>query len=346
MTVNVCVGTEKGAFVLSSEDRQRWDLHGPYAKGWKVSTFGRDAAGDYLLATASSWYGAALQRSSDLDSWQQLESGPAYEEAGGRTLSQIWTIRTIGDRILAGVADAGLFTSDDNGESWQPVKGLNEHPTAHAWQPGFGGLCCHRILGDGDRLWVGISAVGVFRSDDGGDSWNLKNHGVTVAAQNDDLDIGYCVHGLVQDPADLDRIWRQDHMGVYRTSDGAETWERIEEGLPARFGFPVERDHRTGRLFVLPQESDEARMPVDGRLRVYRSDDDGDSWQVAGNGYREGASYSGVLRDAMSVDGLDPCGVYVGTSSGSVLVSADSGETWQELPYTFPRIGSVHAFAG
>jgi hypothetical protein len=344
MTVNVCIGTEKGAWVLSSSDRQTWDLHGPYAKGWKVTTFARDAEGDYLLATGSSWYGAAIQRSSDLDTWQQLESGPAYEEGGERKLSQIWTIRTVGDRMFAGVADAGLFVSEDNAATWQAVKGLNDHPTAHAWQPGFGGLACHRILAEGDRLWAGISAVGVFRSDDGGDSWALKNTGLPSVAPDDDLDIGYCVHGLVSDPSDGDRIWRQDHAGVFRTTDGADSWERIESGLPAGFGFPIDRDHRTGRLYLAPQESDEARMPVDGRLRVYRSDDDGDSWSESGTGYPEAGFFSGVLRDAMSVDGLDPCGVYIGTSSGVVLASADAGEGWQVLPYTFPRIGSVHAF--
>jgi photosystem II stability/assembly factor-like uncharacterized protein len=344
MTVNVCVGTEKGAWVLTSDDRRVWDLSGPYAKGWKVTTFGRDLEGGYLLATGSSWYGAAIQRSSDLDSWQQLEAGPAYGEGSERTLSQIWTIRTIGDRLFAGVADAGLFTSDDNGESWAPVKGLNEHPTSHAWQPGMGGLACHRILSDGDRLWVGISAVGVFRSDDGGDTWELKNAGIPSASPNDDLDIGYCVHCLVQDPDDGDRIWRQDHMGVFRSSDGGDTWERIEEGLPARFGFPIDRDHRTGRLFVFPQESDEFRVPVDGRMRVWGSDDDGSTWSEAGTGWPDAVAFSGVLRDAMSVDGLDPCGVYIGTSSGRVLTSADRGETWDVLPFTFPRIGSVHAY--
>jgi hypothetical protein len=345
MMVNLCIGTDKGAWVLTSGDRKDWDLHGPYAKGWKVTTFGRDLEGGYLLATGSNWYGAAIQRSADLDSWKQLESGPAYATGGERPLTQIWTMGTWGDRLYAGVAEAGLFTSGDNGETWDEVKGLNEHPTRRAWQPGLGGLACHRFLARGERAWVGISAVGVFRSDDGGDSWEPKNAGVPAAGADDEFDIGYCVHCLTQDPEDGDRIWRQDHKGVYRTIDGGDTWERIEEGLPAGFGFPIDRDHRTGRLFLAPQESDEFRAPVDGKLRVWKSDDDGDSWSEAGTGWTDAAAYAGVLRDAMAVDGLDPCGVYIGTSSGRVVTSADRGDSWQMLPYTFPRIGSVHAFS-
>ncbi len=193
-------------------------------------------------------------------------------------------------------------------------------------------------------MWCAISAVGVFRTDDGGENWELKNQGVTVSSPDEQYDIGYCVHGLVADPANADRIWRQDHSGVYRTSDGGDHWERIEQGLPASFGFPIARDRASGTLFVVPLESDEMRLPPGGRLRVYRSDDDGDNWEESGQGWPEGALYAGVLRGALATDQLDPGGVYLGTTSGTLHYSTDTGTTWQTLPWVLPRILSLSVF--
>ena len=244
-------------------------------------------------------------------------------------------------REVAGVAEAGLFTSGDRGATWSEVMGLSEHPTRPAWQPGLGGLAAHRLLVDPhnpNRMWLGISAVGVFASENGGETWELRNEGVTVVAPHDDHDIGYCVHCIVAHPDDADTIWRQDHSGVYRTTDGAKSWERIENGLPgAGFGFPIGRDDLTGRLFVVPLESDQYRMAVDGRFVVHRSDDDGDSWHES---VAFADCYTGVLRDAMATDGVG--GVYVGTTSGRAIYTPDAGDSWITLPWTFPRILSMH----
>ncbi|MEX0667861.1 MAG: exo-alpha-sialidase [Acidimicrobiia bacterium] len=315
---------------------------GPGSRDWKVSAFGRASDGTYLAGLGSNWFGASVHRSEDFDKWEQVEMGPSYPADLGRKLSQIWTFHTAGNRVFAGVDEAGLFVSEDHGITWLPVAGLNEHPSRSTWQPGFGGLCAHHILSDGDRIWVGISAVGVFRSDDGGKSFRRFDEGVTPTVTPDEDGSGangWCVHGLVADPDNPDSIWRQDHMGVYRTIDGGGTWERIETGLPSRFGFAIRRHHGSATLFVVPIGADENRVPVEGRLAAYRSTDAGDSWDVAGNGWPGSEQFTGVLRNAMDIhaDG----DVAFGTTGGQVYISTDVGDNWEQLPFAFPRILAV-----
>ncbi len=348
MPISVLVGTTKGGFVLRSDDRREWSIDGPVFKGWKLTAATRNG-NRFVAATASDVYGAAVHLSDDLESWRQVEHGPAWPKGSERKLNQVWRIDATGDRWFLGVDEAGLFASDDKGESWQPVQGLNEHETRAAWFPGAGGLCAHAILVDPknrDRIWVGISAVGVFRSDDGGKTWHEKNDGVpAVIEDKNHKGIGRCVHALVADPDDANRIYRREHNGMFRTSDGGESWERVENGLPSWFGFPIVMDLRTRTLWVVPLESDEYRVPKDGGFSVYRSRDGADSWEEVSNGLPSSNAYMGVLRGAMAADSLDPCGVYVGTTSGSLHFSADAGESWREIPCTLPRILSVAAFA-
>jgi photosystem II stability/assembly factor-like uncharacterized protein len=325
-------------------------------------------------------FGSAILASDDLAHWRQLESAPRYApgERGNadhnrtitfnnvdfnaavtadnplglyahRHVDQVWKLHCAGDALYAGVSEAGLFRSDDRGKSWQPVSGLNDHPSRASWIPGFGGLCLHAILTDArdpQRMWVGISAVGVFRSDDGGRSWELENQGIPRGE-------GYCVHGLAHDPRDADRIYRQDHRGMYRSLDGGDSWQRIENGLPVgqlseglqcAFGFPVEVDPATGWAYAFPLAGDDFRYAPGGRLRVYRTRDGGERWEPLERGLPAEPRYTSVLRGAMSVDRLDPCGVYVGTTSGHVFASADRGESWSELGCTLPKIRCVEAF--
>jgi photosystem II stability/assembly factor-like uncharacterized protein len=343
----ILVGTVKGGFIFSSDDaRQNWKLEREIFPGWKVTAAARTSSGRYLTGTASFVYGATIQGSRDLENWEQVPQSPAFEEGGDRRLDEIWRFNVETETLYAGVSEAGLFRSRDDGDHWEPVSGLNDHETRSAWMPGFGGLCAHAILVDRanpNRLWCGISAVGVFRSDDGGKTWQPRNSGITSVIPDAPAGIGYCVHGLASDAENADRIFRQDHMGMYRTTNGGDSWERIESGLPSGFGFPIRRDARTGTLFAFPEESPEYRMPPDRRFQLYRSRSNGDSWERAGSGP---PSYAGVLRGALAVDSLSPCGVYVGSTSGTVHISADAGDTWTVLPYTLPRVLCVEVFMG
>lgn len=349
MRVRVIVGTEKGAFLCSAgSDRRRWELEGPVFKGWKVTATDRSPSGRYFMATASQVYGVALHTSSDLHKWRQLEKGPAYPEGGDRKLNQIWTLHCRADRHYAGVDVAGLFFSDDDGESWHPVTALNDHPSRKGWFPGAGGLCAHAVISSPKRpkqIWCGMSAVGVWRSDDGGETWQTKNEGIRCLAPDQDFPgIGYCVHGLVQDPDNPDVLYRQDHTGMFRSRNGGDDWHKIEEGLPSWFGFPIVIDEKSGTLFSFPMESDEYRLPVEGRCRVYRSRTRGDSWEPTSGGLPDAPYYGSVLRGAMAVDNLDPVGVYVGSTSGDVFLSSDGGESWQTLGTRLPRVLSVRAY--
>lgn len=339
--MKIAVGTEKGAYLLE-ESAGSWNVTGPMFPGWKVTAFGTAPDGTYLAAVGSNWFGVGIHRSADFMDWDQIDEPPAWPEETGRKMEQIWTFHTGGDRIWAGVAEAGLFTSDDQGVSWAPVAGLNEHRTRDQWHPGAGGLCAHRVMVDGDTHWVAISAVGVFRSDDGGETWEPRDEGVNTVGLPEDAprpEVGFCVHCVAHDPNDPTRIWRQDHSGVYRTADGGEKWERIEDGLPASFGFVMWRDDASERLFTIPLEADENRVPVDGLLRVYASDNDGDSWAVAGSGWSEAPQFTGVLRGAF--DGDNEGAFCFGTTGGKLWLTADNGGDWTELGPAFPRIAAV-----
>lgn len=372
MGVVVIVGTAKGAALLRAEaSRERWEIEALLVKGWIVTAATRDAGGRTYVGVTSDVYGAAILVSDDLREWRQLESAPRYEptDAGNeghnrvigatdpfgrfkganRHVDQIWKLHAVGDVVYAGVSEAGLFRSDDRGKSWEPVRGLNEHPSREGWNPGFGGLCAHTVLSDArnpDRMWVGISAAGLFRTDDAGQSWVDANEGVS---RNE----GYCVHSVAHDPNDADVLYRQDHRGMYRSRDAGDTWQSIENGLPLAelsdgrrcvFGFPIRMDPASGSVFAVPLEGDNFRFPHDGKLRVYRTRDGGDHWEPLSEGLPDGA-YTSVLRGAMALDRLDPCGVYLGTTGGAVYASRDAGDSWTALPCTLPKILCVEAFA-
>lgn len=373
MGVALLVGTNKGLVVARAEDaRESWDVGELQFKGWKITTAARDGGGRYYVGAAHEIYGAAVMVSDDLTNWRQIENGPKYAEgtpgndvhlriiaraeapeegvAPVRQLDQIWTFHLDGERIYAGVSEAGLFYSDDRGETWEGVAGLNDHPERGEWGPGAGGLCAHAVMTDKDdpqRMWVGISAVGVLRSDDGGATWAGKNENVSKF-------YGFCVHGLAQDPDDASVIYRQDHRGMYKTTDGGDRWELIENGLPmgtvggdhrAVFGFPIVIDPETKAVLAVPLEGDEYHVPHEGMLRVYRTTNGGASWEAMEKGLPSEPTFTSVLRGAMSVDRMSPCGVYFGTTSGAVYASADVGESWARLPMTLSRILSVKAFA-
>ena len=349
------VGTEKGAFLIQSDkNREHWNLTGPLIKGWKVFDLQLDSRTQPTLFAAVGHfvYGPSIHISKDLgQTWQQMENGPAYSKESGFQLNNIWSVvpgRQEEPNVLyAGVDEAGLFISEDGGRHWREIESLSGHASRKEWQPGNGGLCCHTILldpADRQRMWVGISAVGVFRTDDGGQTWQTKNSGVTQVLQTEThKDIGFCVHRMVLDKKNPNRLYQQNHMGVFRSANGGDSWEPIETGLPTTFGFPmVISPSDANTLFIIPLEKDEFRFSQGGHLSVYRSTNAGNSWQALNQGLPQSA-YVSVLRQAMTVDDSGSGGIYFGTSGGQIYYSRNNGDAWRAMPFSLPRIYSLAA---
>jgi photosystem II stability/assembly factor-like uncharacterized protein len=353
--ITLLVGTTKGAFFYHSDaQRKNWRLTGPHLPGWEIYSLLGDPHGDRIYAGTSHWvYGPTIRASDDMgETWEQLPGTPQYDPEKGFKLQRIWQI-TPGhtsqpDTLFAGVEEAGLFVSRDRGTTWSEVSGLTKHPTRPTWFPGGGGMCLHTILVDPknpQRMWVAISAVGVFRTEDGGESWKVCTTGLpTVPTGMEDNGVGRCVHKMVLDPNNPDTLYMQFHGGVFKSTDGADSWQSIENGLPGNFGFPMDIT-KSGTLYVVPLESSEQRYVAGGKLRVYRSEDGGASWTSTGNGLSKQPEYVGVLRDALVVDSLEPAGVYFGTSMGEVFYSPNEGEHWERLPGQLPRVTTVKIWA-
>lgn len=349
--VTLLVGTTKGAFFFHSDTkRQEWRMTGPHLPGWEIySLLGDSRHSNRIYAGTSHYvYGPTVRVSDDLgETWKELAESPKYPQDSGFKLEKIWQI-TPGhasqpDTLFAGVQEAGLFVSRDRGMTWKELSALTAHPTRPEWFPGAGGMCLHTILidpGNPQRMWIAISAVGVFRTEDGGESWKVCNNGLgMVPTGMPDNGVGRCVHKMVLDPADPNTLYMQFHGGVYKSTDGADSWTPIENGLPGNFGFPM-CISKAGTLYLIPLESEEQRT-VNGKLRVFRSGDRGASWQASQNGLPEEPQYVGVLRDAMALDPLEPTGVYFGTTMGELFYSPDEGENWAQLPGQLPRITTV-----
>ena len=351
MTTALLVGTRKGLFVLTSVDRKSWDVSGPILKGWEVFHAIADPRDGALYAATNSFvYGGTVHRSEDRgETWTRAEELGLPEDTG-LTLEKTWHVRPGRDaedgRLWLGGAPGVLFRSDDSGQTWEAVDSLIGHETRDKWNPGAGGMCCHSIQLDPDdpnRMYVAISAAGTFRSEDGGESWAPANAGVAADffPDNPFPEVGQCVHKLLVHPARPERLWQQNHCGVYRSDDYGHNWERLEgNGLPSGFGFPIALDRSDPDVaFVIPEEGAENRVTPDGRLGVYRTRDGGASWELVPSGLPEPA-WVAVLREASS---FDDGGVFFGTQSGSVFATTDGGENWSEAATHLPPILSVEA---
>jgi photosystem II stability/assembly factor-like uncharacterized protein len=250
------------------------------------------------------------------------------------------------DTVYAGIEDAALFRSTDGGMTWHELAGLRGHGTGPKWQPGAGGMCLHTILldpGDSRRIHVAISAAGAFRTEDGGRTWTAINRGLRSDFLPDPTaEVGHCVHRLARHPSRPDVLFMQKHWDVMRSDDGGDSWHEVSGNLPTDFGFPIDvHAHEPDTIYVVPITSDSEHYPPEGRLRVYRSRTGGHEWEALTKGLPQRHCYVNVLRDAMAVDALEPCGVYFGTTGGQVYASADAGDNWAPIVRDLPSVVSV-----
>ena len=362
--VRALVGTRKGAFVLTSDGkRKKWVVSGPHFAGWEIYHLkGSPADPNRLYASQSTgWFGQLIQRSDDGgETWEPVGNEFVYNGDAGTHLwydgtphpwefARVWHLEpslTDPDTIYAGVEDAALFRSTDGGKTWQELPGLRGHDSGPSWQPGAGGLCLHTILldpSDPKRIFIAISAAGVFRSDDAGGTWQPINRGLKSEGIPDpDAEVGHCVHRIAMHPSRPEVLFMQKHWDVMRSDDAGESWREVSGNLPSDFGFPIHvHAHEPDTVYVVPIKSDSEHYPPDGKLRVYRSRTGGDEWEALTKGLPQKDCYVNVLRDAMDVDSLDSCGVYFGTTGGQVYASADAGDTWEPIVRDLPAVLSV-----
>jgi photosystem II stability/assembly factor-like uncharacterized protein len=362
--VRVLVGTRKGAFILTSDEkREKWDISEPHFPGWEIYHLKASPVNpDRLYASqTSAWFGQVIHVSDDGGrSWSPAGNQFAYDGVPGThqwydgtqhpwEFTRVWYLEpslTDPDTVYAGVEDAALFRSSDGAQTWQELSGLRE-VKGNLWSPGAGGMCLHTILqdpGNPKRLYIAISAAGAFRTDDGGETWRAITKGLHSEWElpDPDAEVGHCVHNIAMHPSRPNVLFMQKHWDVLRSDNAGDSWHEISGNLPSDFGFPIAvHAYEPETIYVVPIKSDAEHYPPEGKLRVYRSRTGGNEWQALTTGLPQSNCYVNVLRSAMTVDSLDPCGVYFGTTGGQVYVSADSGDNWMPIVHDLPAVLSV-----
>lgn len=366
--LRILVGTRKGGYIVTGDaTRKRWTVAPPFQRGWEVFHMTADPRhpGDFYACVNAWLWGPAVYRSGNSgESWTEIGTplleatslrrpsfDPDHPDAPPPThpIANLWHLEpghpSEPDTLFVGVDPYSLHRSRDRGSSWEPVPGLNDHPTKSKWTPGNGGPCLHTILIDprrANRIFAGISTAGLFRSDDGGAGWELANQGVETPFNPAERfpAMGQCVHKVALDPRDPDTLYRQDHGGIYVSHNAGEAWERIGKSLRDDFGFVVATARaRPGRAYFVPIES-ESRLTYGGGFQVYEWNESTNEWKPLMGPDRFPGDY-GNHREALACDTLDPPGIYAGTTTGHLFVSPDAGESWDELPFQFPAIHSV-----
>jgi photosystem II stability/assembly factor-like uncharacterized protein len=362
--VRVLVGTRKGAFVLTSDEkREKWDISGPHFAGWEIYHLkGSPFDPNRLYASQSTgWFGQLIQRSDDGGkTWTPMNNKFAYDGVPGThqwydgtphpwEFKRVWHLEpslTDPDTVYAGIEDAALFRSTDGGQSWGELSGLRGHGSGPHWQPGAGGMCLHTVIldpSDPARIYIAISAAGAFRTNDGGVTWRPINQGLNSPQMpNPTGEVGHCVHHIAMHPSRPGVLFMQKHWDVMRSDNAGDSWHEVSGNLPTDFGFAIDvHAHEPETIYVVPIKSDSEHYPPEGKLRVYRSRSGGNEWEPLTNGLPQSDCYVNVLRDAMAVDSLDSCGLYFGTTGGQVYASSDAGDKWAPIVRDLPAVLSV-----
>ncbi|WP_203337854.1 WD40/YVTN/BNR-like repeat-containing protein [Nocardioides limicola] len=352
------IGTRKGLWLAKSDEARRsWELDGPHFNMEEVYSCLVDTRGEVprlYAGTSSPWTGPQLGYSDDLGStWRIADDAIRFPEDTEASVERIWQLAAGAepDVLWAGTEPGAVWRSDDRGSSFTLERALWDHPHRTEWGEGFGGQAFHTLLPhptDPTSLTAAISSGGVYQTVDGGGSWTARNKGVRAEflPEGEQFpEFGQCVHKMARHPARPERIFMQNHGGVYRSDDEGGSWTSIAEGLPADFGFPIAvHPHRPETIYVFPLSGSEGRHPTGGRAAVWRSDDAGESWRELRVGLPDNF-YVGVMRDAMCIDEHQVPGVYVGARNGTVWGSADEGETWSQVAANLPDVMVVRAAA-
>ena len=368
--VALLVGTRKGAFILKSDaGRRRWRLAGPHFFGHIVHHMVLDPRDrkTLLVAARTGHLGPTVFRSADFGrSWREAKRPPAFpkapEGAKGREVDHVFWL-TPGHASergawLAGTSPQGLFRSADGGATWDPLPGFNEHPMREKWTGGEqdgtpDGPKLHSILvdpRDAAHLYIGMSSGGVFESRDRGASWRPLNAGCRADfLPEPNAEYGHDPHCVRLHPLAPDRLYQQNHCGIYRMERAEGRWVRIGESMPRKvgdIGFPLALHPRDPDvLWVFPMDGTSVwpRTSPGGKPAVYASRDAGRRWRRLDRGLPRAQAWWTVKRQALSVDAHDPVGIYFGTTSGEIWASADEGRRFTCLARNLPHVYSVEA---
>ncbi|MBV8343034.1 MAG: glycosyl hydrolase [Gammaproteobacteria bacterium] len=365
MAGTLWIGTRKGLFALRrGRTRGAWRLAGPQFLGHIVHHVVQDPREPrvVLMAAKTGHLGPTVFRSGDRGrTWHEAREPPAFRKAGdgeeARAVERVFWL-TPGHRDergtwYAGSSPAGLFRTTDGGETWQPVAGFNDHPMRPKWAA-FGtpdGAFLHSILvdpRDAAHLYIAISIGGVFESPDAGRTWAPLNEGCAADFMPDpNVPFGHDPHCVVQHPLKPDRLYQQNHCGIYRLDRPGRRWERIGRAMPKKvgdIGFPIVL-HPTDpdTAWVLPMDGQTVwpRTSIDGKPAVYGTRDAGRTWRRFDKGLPRSQAWLTVLRQAMCSDGSGQPGLYFGTTAGEVWGSGNSGGSWRCLARHLPEIYSV-----
>jgi photosystem II stability/assembly factor-like uncharacterized protein len=359
------VGTRKGAWILDGDDaRSSWSCSEPMFLGHIIQHVVADPRDGTLLAAAKTGHlGPTVYRSSDRGvTWTEASGPPAFRtgDSHGRAVRSVfWLTPGHADESgtwYAGGSPQGLFRSEDGGDSWSPVDGWNDHPRWGDWaewpdvEGTPDGSMLHSVIvdpRDADHLYIGLSGGGVFESTDGGADWMPMNAGCAADFLPDPFpEYGHDPHTVRMHPQMPDRLYQQNHCGIYRIDRPSKEWERIGDNMPrdvGDIGFPIElhpRDPDTAWVFPMDGSDVWPRTSPGGRPAAYVTHDAGASWTRLDSGL-PARGWLTVKRQAMTIDDRDPVGVYFGTTCGELWASTNEGNVWTQIAAHLPEIYSV-----